>query len=504
MSSSTELESKHQLLLSCRLCLGVDEDMKPLSEGGLEYQLRTCTGIVASPHHRLPSLVCNTCISQLADSYAFFTKCHRSHTYLQTLITDQVEIKTEPDYDRLAIDNVTPDASPAPCKIKVEAADSDSEDSHADEKPLKEYVSNKSTLKNGSLKRKSGLSNGVRVKLKKFTNVQKRKDPLKCDTCGQCVQSYSALIIHMRVHTGERPYSCSSCNRQFAQKSSMSAHITKIHLNKKFKGEKDYTCENCGKRFRTKNNLKVHSRTHTGETPYGCSFCSKKFSQIGSMINHERRHTGEKPYVCKLCGKAFVEPNHLKRHQAVHSEEKPFVCKICAKGVKSRYALQQHAKLHTNEKEHICEQCGMSFMVKGNLDSHMRAMHSEKSGQCNVCQKMFSNLNDHMVVHTGEKPIQCNLCGKSFSHKRGLVIHNRQHTAANKFECNVEGCNRSFAAQWILECHILKHTGHTPHICKYCSRGFLRLCHLTKHINVSHPNEGKNRIPSKEEVKTNN
>lgn len=55
-------------------------------------------------------------------------------------------------------------------------------------------------------------------------------------------------------------------------------------------------------------------RTHSGEKPYSCTYCEKRFALKGNLTVHIRTHTGETPYVC-VCGKGFYESSRLKRHQ---------------------------------------------------------------------------------------------------------------------------------------------------------------------------------------------
>ncbi|KAI4491949.1 hypothetical protein M0804_003341 [Polistes exclamans] len=100
------------------------------------------------------------------------------------------------------------------------------------------------------------------------------------------------LLIHMRVHSGEKPNKCP------------------------FAG--------CKKAFSRLENLKIHQRSHTGEKPYACQHrgCSKAFSNSSDRAKHQRTHYDTKPYACQVsgCGKRYTDPSSLRKHAKNHAE----------------------------------------------------------------------------------------------------------------------------------------------------------------------------------------
>ena len=51
----------------------------------------------------------------------------------------------------------------------------------------------------------------------------------RCLYCGRCFARKSTLDNHVRVHTGERPYSCSACGKSYKHSAGLWQHMAQTH-----------------------------------------------------------------------------------------------------------------------------------------------------------------------------------------------------------------------------------------------------------------------------------
>ncbi|XP_068221090.1 uncharacterized protein [Palaemon carinicauda] len=61
------------------------------------------------------------------------------------------------------------------------------------------------------------------------------------------------------------------------------------------KGRLLHFCHICNKGFKDKYSVNVHIRTHTGEKPFNCELCGKCFRQKAHLAKHVQIHTAPKP-----------------------------------------------------------------------------------------------------------------------------------------------------------------------------------------------------------------
>ncbi|XP_055681295.1 zinc finger protein 195-like [Lutzomyia longipalpis] len=314
----------------CRVCL---EEGVLTSIFNTEFSMtpsdmiQMCAKVKIFKNDGMPAVICNNCIYRLGVAYHFKQQCENSDIRLRQYLglmdkaygTRDAEVNTDVPY-------------PQPKAKK--------------EEPLEPEKKVKKT-KPKSCRYKRKLPN----ERKKRGPKPQPKVPQTCYECNKTFKCSAQLQMHVRTHTGERPFACSYCPRRFAQK----------------------------------HNLQIHTRTHTGEKPFCCEICSKQFSALGNFQAHKKIHTGVRDQICPVCNKGFITSGDLARHMITH----------------------------TGIKNHHCDTCGKSFSRNRDMVAHKKKIHlNERSGEnfkCPECHKVFPtalSLSTHFRTHGNASIVQ--------------------------------------------------------------------------------------------------
>ncbi|XP_067882213.1 oocyte zinc finger protein XlCOF26-like [Heterodontus francisci] len=119
-------------------------------------------------------------------------------------------------------------------------------------------------------------------------------------TCSECRKRFtqsSYLLIHQRVHTGERPITCSDWDEIHSVILTSDTSSSKLLINQwVHTGERPFTCSECRTRFTQPSYLLIHQ-------PFTRSECGRRFTQSSYQLMHQLVITGERPFTSSECGK---------------------------------------------------------------------------------------------------------------------------------------------------------------------------------------------------------
>lgn len=240
----------------------------------------------------------------------------------------------------------------------------------------------------------------LKEKSKNLCNGKIKNNQLQCQIYGKSFTVNSRLKRHVLTHTDEKPFSCTTCMKNFRLKEHLKTHLKQhcdINQDKR-KILPAYQCKICLQLFYTLKLVREHiSENHVNTNdvipctvceenistkcvverhqidtlkPYECTVCNKKFSFLNNLVEHFAKHTGKYLHECKVCQKGFNKKHNFKRHMLIHTGEKPFHCELCSQHFRHATTLKVHIQSHTGEKPFLCQICGKTFADKRSLDKH--------------------------------------------------------------------------------------------------------------------------------------
>ncbi|KAI8512823.1 hypothetical protein Bbelb_094620 [Branchiostoma belcheri] len=118
----------------------------------------------------------------------------------------------------------------------------------------------------------------------------------------------------MRVHLKNHVYTCKKCNAILNSKDNLEKHMRDHQKEEK---EQALICEVCSYRAFSRTSLDIHMRKHTGEKPFACGECSYRAKSKTTLRMHvASKH--KKTFRCLECGFGTNKEDKMDEHVKVH------------------------------------------------------------------------------------------------------------------------------------------------------------------------------------------
>lgn len=306
----------------------------------------------------------------------------------------------------------------------------------------------------------------------------------KCRFCAKVFGSDSALQIHLRSHTGERPFKCNICGNRFSTKGNLKVH---------FQRHKDKYPHVQMNPFPVPEYLDTVP-TSSG-IPYGMSVPPER--SVSSWLD-DKLVVGTPPGTVSLPASCAGPEEPISVPALVRSPQ----CQTPEhRGSELRLSpVSDFKALKTDSPQTL-----RAHLVSGTSSGaptpepvSLALLDSMQTSETSKLQRLVENIDRKL-----NEPTRCSVCRRVLSCQSALRLHRRAHTGDGPFRCKV--CSRAFTTRGNLKTHAGVHSPSTPpqHSCPICqtklSNAMVLQQHVRLHVEGRICDEGTDRVSMEDE-----
>ncbi|XP_032892238.1 sal-like protein 1 [Amblyraja radiata] len=353
---------------------------------------------------------------------------------------------------------------------------------------------------------------------------RKMADPNQCVICHRVLSCHSALKMHYRTHTGERPFRCRVCGRAFTTKGNLKTHYGVHRAMPPLRIQ--HSCPICQKKFTNAVVLQQHIRMHMGgqipntpvadnypesmESDTTMSFEDKNFDDMDDYSDENMEDcpdssvpdTPRSAEVSRCSLTPSPLPSEMSSIAALEQQMKMINAGLVEQ-------LQASLRSVENGLADGDQMTSDSFSMVGDVESQSigspaisestsslrapspsnsnagsRRSKSPGSEERRHNQSLLSDVSNSVSPATtngGALDLtSCNAERAATDDALSLLFPGRDRGKLRNTSCDI--CGKAFACQSALDIHYRSHTKERPYICTVCNRGFSTKGNLKQHM----------------------